>query len=96
MTLYPANDLKSTDYWIVPGTNLTGFDSRPAGKYNGAIDRFEELYGFTAYWSYNANPSETANTFTFTYYCDKPQDAPILKSDGLSVRCIWDGEDCPW
>jgi uncharacterized protein (TIGR02145 family) len=95
MTLYHANDLKSTNYWMFPGTNLTGFDSRPAGKYNGAINRFEELYGFTAYWSCDADPSVSATGFTFTYYCSKPQEDPILKTDGISVRCIWDGEECP-
>ena len=92
---YPAKDLMSTDYWLVPGTNLTGFDSRPAGRYNGALNRFEDLYGFTAYWTCDADPRETATTFTFTYYCNETQNITILKTDGISVRCVWNGEEHP-
>jgi len=93
LSAYPAEDLKSEQYWLVPGTNVTGFDARPAGKYSGELDKFVDLYGFTSYWASNSNPSLYANSLTFLYYCDYVEEKPILKSDGLSVRCVEDLED---
>jgi len=52
LNIYPVQQLKSTQYWLVPpvaGTDDFGFDARPAGRYNGSIDRYEDLYGFTGW-----------------------------------------------
>jgi len=92
---YSAQDLKSTQYWLVPGTNLTGFDSRPAGRYKGSIDQFVDLLGFTGYWSCDVASSQNAQSFTFTYYCSQIEEIVTDKADGLSVRCVWNGETCP-
>jgi uncharacterized protein (TIGR02145 family) len=96
LKLYPAEDLKSTGYWLVPGTNATGFDSRPSGKYDGNIDRFVDLYGYTSYWAWDvADGSSNGHTFIISYFCNEVTEGVLYKSDGVSVRCVWDGVDCP-
>jgi uncharacterized protein (TIGR02145 family) len=93
LSMFPAEELKSIDYWFIPGTDRYGFDSRPAGWYNGATNRFEELYGFTGYWSIlSDNNIQTAHYFLFTYYCDGITDEVKYKRDGLSVRCVMNGQ----
>jgi uncharacterized protein (TIGR02145 family) len=87
---YDAEHLKSADHWLTPGTNATGFNSRPAGRYDSATDRFVDLYGFTGYWASDNTPNQNAHAFILNYYCDTPISSEILKSDGLSVRCILD------
>jgi len=91
---FPAEHLKSTDpgHWLTPGLDLYGFDSRPAGWYNSATDRFEDLYGFTGYWASDATGNQTAHYFSFTYYCDHILNGVKYKTDGLSVRCVMDME----
>jgi uncharacterized protein (TIGR02145 family) len=92
LSAYSANDLKSTTLWLAPnaGTNLTGFNSLPAGMCSGATDKFIDLYGFTAYWANDADPSQYAHSFYLTYYCDIILERIMNKLDGLSVRCILD------
>jgi uncharacterized protein (TIGR02145 family) len=86
--LYPVEDLKSTNYWLVPGTNATGFNALPAGKFNGAMNRFEDMYGFTGWWTSLSSTDQTAFYNFINYYCHDIMTQELLKSDGLSVRCI--------
>jgi len=87
---YPARDLKSELYWVIPGgTNATGFNALPAGKYNSVRNRFEDMYGFTAFWASDSK-MENALYNSLSYYCDEVINDKTLKSDGLSVRCIMD------
>jgi len=88
LNLYPLADLKSTNYWIIPGTNATGFNSLPAGRYNSALNRFEDLYTFTGYWTSYAGSNMTALYQFITYYCEGVLTQETVKADGLSVRCI--------
>ena len=91
LSKYPVNDLKSTDYWLIPGgTNATGFNALPAGKFNGERSRFEDLYGFTGYWASDAQTELSAHYFAITYYCDAIENKETEKSNGLSVRCVMD------
>ena len=82
----------STQYWLDPpgsGSNNFGFDARPAGWYNGAIDRYQDLYGFAGWWASDDIPgTTTANTFTIFYYCNQIQHEIKTKESGLSVRCV--------
>ena len=91
---YTAQQLKSTKYWLDPpgpGTDNYGFDARPAGWYNGAIDRYQDLYGFTGWWSADDNNSATqASYFSLTWFCTILQGDVMLKTNGLSVRCVMD------
>jgi uncharacterized protein (TIGR02145 family) len=92
-TSTPAEQLKSTNYWLYPpgpGNNLSGFDARPAGWCSGAVDKFIELYGYAGWWAYNDDPSQYSNIFYIAYYCDIGQKDTKLKKDGLSVRCVLD------
>jgi uncharacterized protein (TIGR02145 family) len=90
LSLYALNEIKSTQYWIVPGTDIYGFDARPAGKHNGTIERFEDLYGFTGYWACDANVGQNAPYFSISYYCNIIKEEYTSKADGLSVRCVMD------
>ena len=92
LRLYVVNDTKSTDYWIVPGgTNATGFNALPAGKYKSEKNRFEDRYGFTGYWT-NSNVSQQfAHYYPITYYCSFSEISEAQKADGFSVRCVMDG-----
>jgi uncharacterized protein (TIGR02145 family) len=91
---YQASQLKSTQYWLDPlgpGTDDFGFDARPAGWYNGAIDRYQDLYAFAGWWAFEDNVSNnTASYFRLTYFCDWLEETVKHKTDGLSVRCVKD------
>jgi len=90
LSSFPAEDLKSTQHWLTPGNDLYGFDARPAGMYDGATDKFINLYGFTGWWAHDTDIDQYAYYFYLTYYCNNVQPQKTLKSDGLSVRCIMD------
>jgi uncharacterized protein (TIGR02145 family) len=89
----PVEQLKSTEYWLNPpgsGNNASGFNARPAGWCSSAINKFIELYGYTAWWAFNDDPSQFAHIKYIAYYCDFVPDDIKLKSDGVSVRCVQD------
>jgi uncharacterized protein (TIGR02145 family) len=87
---FPATALMSTQYWINSGTDNYGFDARPAGWYNGATERFEDLYGFTGWWASDDDVVNNlfARYFYLSYYCDIIREKTTSKADGLSVRCV--------
>ena len=97
LAAFPAADLKSKLFWIdeQPGVDKYGFDSRPAGLYNGAITRYEKLYGFTGWWSCSepSGTSQAAHYFSFNYYCNYLLQEVMQKGYGLSVRCVMDWKD---
>ena len=88
---YDAKDLKSITLWLTPNsnTNLTGFNALPAGMYNAALKRCQELHGFTGYWSCSGLAGNVANYFYLTYYCDLLREDTTHKANGLSVRCVF-------
>ena len=94
LNVFPTKTLNSTQYWLNPpgpGTDDYGFDARPAGWYNGLLNRYQDLYGFTNWWTNdNAAGGVTANAFVISYFCNQTQEEVKMKSDGLSVRCVKD------
>jgi uncharacterized protein (TIGR02145 family) len=89
---FDASKLKSTKYWLSPpdvGTDDYGWAARPAGWYNGAINRYQDLYGYAGWWASDDNGA-TVSSFYLSYYCDKIQKEIRTKADGLSVRCVMD------
>jgi len=92
-------DLKSdnTNHWLAPGTNLSTFASRGAGKYDAATNRYIDMLGFTGIWAGDAGAGANAPFISFTYYMEdcEPASSATSKLDGLSVRCVWDVQDCP-
>jgi uncharacterized protein (TIGR02145 family) len=87
---YSVKDLKSEQYWLIPGNDLFGFNALPAGKYSGEIDRFIDMFGFTGYWASDADPDQYAHYYSITYFCSDVKNETTLKTDGLSVRCVMD------
>ena len=90
---YHSKQLMSTNYWLDPpggGTDNFGFTALPAGWYNGALNRFEDLYGFAGWWASDAQAGTIANYFSIAYYCNFLQQGEMKKNDGLSVRCVMD------
>jgi uncharacterized protein (TIGR02145 family) len=93
LSAFDAKSLRSKDYWIDPpgpGSDDYGFDARPAGWYNSAINRYDDLYGFTGWWSCDDTQNETVTGSIITYYCNTPELEIKKKTDGLSVRCVMD------
>jgi len=91
LQVYPASQLKSTKYWLTPqtpGTDDYYFNALPAGWYNSATDRFEDLYGFAGWWASDTPDGATANYSYIAYYCDALQQGEKKRSDGLSMRCV--------
>ncbi len=79
-------------YWL-PGYEgqppFSGFDAYGAGKYNGAIDRYQDLLGKTYFWTtLSGSGSETATTVEINYYCAEGLQTELSKGDGVSIRCI--------
>jgi len=95
LDVFHAEDLKSKQFWFKPGIDEYGFDARPAGLYKGTTGRFEELYGFTGWWSSNTpgGTTQTAHYFSLNYYCSYLMKEVMQKGNGLSVRCVMDCED---
>ncbi|MDR2972995.1 MAG: fibrobacter succinogenes major paralogous domain-containing protein, partial [Bacteroidales bacterium] len=90
---YEAAQLMSTQYWLDPpgpGSDDFGFTAHPAGFYNGVVNRFEALYGFTGWWASAAPVGESAHYYSLYYYCSALQDELMKRSNGLSVRCVKD------
>jgi len=94
LNIYDINDLRNPIYWLQPtnSTNLLNFDARGAGYFNGAIQRFEDLYGYTAWWSSDASLSNTTIALgaAINYYCSKIEIVEILKGNAISIRCLMD------
>ena len=90
----PAEEIRTAELWNAPNnnTNSTDFTALPAGKYNGALTRYEGLGSQTDWWTMADAP--TANTApastSVVYYCDEPIDGNSSANDGLSVRCVKD------
>ncbi len=84
-----ANDLRSTDLWLInDGTNITGFNARPAGFYNSFNHRFENLLGETHFWSCIPYGSIIAATCSLYSGCTVSQKNLFPKDNAVSVRCV--------
>jgi uncharacterized protein (TIGR02145 family) len=92
LNMYNVEDLKNPDYWLQPNhnTDILEFHSFGAGFYNGDAQRFESLYGYTAYWS-SDTPLYGTNTgigAVLRYNCSQIEILEIKKTNAISVRCI--------
>jgi len=96
LNAFPAKDLKSKNYWLIaPGNDKYGFDARPAGWFNGVSNKFEDLYGYTNWWSTEGTANGNGGTaFSFNYFCDLLVKDTKSKTDALSVRCVLNEYDC--
>ncbi len=81
--------LRSADYWLtLDGTNTTEFTMLPAGRYNDAHNRCENLLGNAFFWTSSAYSEAEVRTFEADCHCYKWQEVLNPKTAGLSVRCI--------
>ncbi|MCL2290143.1 MAG: Ig-like domain-containing protein [Bacteroidetes bacterium] len=85
------NDLRNPVYWL-PGNNTNDlqFDARGAGYYSSASNRFEDLLGYTAWWSSDMPGATTGIAAVLHYYCSQFEILEITRADAISVRCILD------
>ena len=85
-----AEDIRTAELWPTPNnnTNSTGFTSLPAGMYNAANGRYEQIHVNTGYWSLSNGTSVPATATELPYYCNLPLERPVSASDMLSVRCV--------
>ena len=85
----PANDLRSSSYWIYnQGTNASGYDLRPGGMYNHNTDRYEELRGNAYLWSCSDINSTEAHCHMADCNCFMIYDLIYNKLNAFSVRCV--------
>lgn len=89
-----ADALRSTDFWVQPNTNTdeTGFTARPAGFYNAAINRFEDMGSVTYFWSEQPAGGGSYKALKIPYYCDHMEIVDKVGVDAVSVRCVLDYE----
>jgi len=91
---FDANMLKdpSTEYWMpgYEGTGESGFKARASGRFNAAMNRYEDLMTGFHFWQSEA-PTGTVSVVSacIAYYCGSVLTAtPNLKNDRKSVRCL--------
>ena len=85
-----AEDIRTAELWLAPNsnTNSTGFTSLPAGMYNAANARYEQILMNTGYWSLSNGVSVPTTVMGLPYYCNQPIEKPVSAGDMLSVRCV--------
>ena len=84
-------NLRSVNYWLFnPGTNTTGYDLRPAGMYNFATSRYEDLHGYAYLWSVTSISSMEAHCHMADCNCYMLIDLVYNKRNAFSVRCVKD------
>jgi uncharacterized protein (TIGR02145 family) len=85
-TMGAGDDLKSTDFWEVPGTNTIGFNAYGSGYY--ASGEYVNYMVSTAFWT--ATPFDDERVNVVVLYSGDPFIfwAKSKHENGLSVRCI--------
>ena len=83
----------SSEYWFsgyegIPGG--TGFNARGGGRYNAALNRYEDLMTANHFWASDATPGKiTILSACVAYYCGQIiLTDPNQKNDRKSVRCL--------
>jgi uncharacterized protein (TIGR02145 family) len=86
------DDLRESDFWLQPNTNnnSSGFNLRGAGYFLSAADHYENLYGYTVFWSSDVSGSSTTICACTNYFCNIFELMNFKKSDAVSIRCIKD------
>jgi uncharacterized protein (TIGR02145 family) len=85
---YGANDLRSENHWLVPGTNSTKFNALPAGLYSSTSNSFYYLMGGAYFWSTTTVNTKLCKACHLGYGCPTTQIVEINPGFGLSVRCV--------
>lgn len=88
LTAFQSPHLKTTNLWIVSGTNQTGFSSVPGGYYNYVSDHFYNLAGNAYYWTAAIGDERRGQNYQISYSCENGYIEDALKDYAYSVRCI--------
>lgn len=88
LTVYPADELKSPNYWIVPGNNATDFTSLPGGYYNPISNGFYNMRGNAYYWTSAIGNNGRGESYQLSYSCENGLLEEGPKDYAYSVRCI--------
>ena len=87
---YGDEALKTPNYWVNGGgNNSTGFSWLPAGRYNGALQRFEGMLSEGYFWAVErVNGEVHISTVIANSFCDSYSTIEAHEGLGYSVRCI--------
>ena len=81
--------LNSPNYWINnAGTNETGFNALPSGRYNAQTGRYEDLGAECWFLSCAPKGISSSNSGNISYYCQMMRIVSTPLADGYSVRCV--------
>ena len=90
-----AYHLKVPEYWIDGGgDNSTGFSWLPAGRWNGAAQRFEGLMSEGYFWATEVVNGEIHSSAILLHHdCDTVTEIESHQGMGYSIRCIKEKEE---
>lgn len=86
-----AMDLMSDILWLIPGHDTgAGFYALPAGFFHHATGRFEDMLGYTVFWSSVKHSLTECWVCSFAFGCNKVINDDMSAENGASVRCVKD------
>jgi uncharacterized protein (TIGR02145 family) len=86
-----AFDLMSDILWLIPGHDTgTGFYALPAGFYHHVTDRFEDMLGYTVFWSSVKHSLTECWVCSLAFGCNKFINDDMSAENGASIRCVKD------
>jgi uncharacterized protein (TIGR02145 family) len=86
-----ALDLMSNILWLVPGHDTgSGFYALPAGFFHHATGRFEDMLGYTVFWSSVKHSLTECWVCSLAFGCNKVINDDMSAENGASVRCVKD------
>ncbi len=85
---YHADDLRTVEYWLNAGTNLTGFSALPAGMFNDLSNSFYYLMGDAYFWSTTTTITQQGKACHIFCGCPTVQMVDVNSGAGLSIRCV--------
>ncbi len=86
-----AFDLMSDILWLVPGHDTgAGFYALPAGFFHHATGRFEDMLGYTVFWSSVKHSLTECWVCSLAFGCNKVINDDMSAENGASVRCVKD------
>ena len=92
MAYYDATELRSTENWISPGSNLSAFTMQPSGFYDSSSPfPYQGLFTVGIFWIYSPG-STVYYACEFGYACGSTEIIPGSATKSFSVRCLKDRE----
>lgn len=86
-----ALDLMSDILWLEPGHDTgAGFYALPAGYYHYSTGRYEDMLGYTSFWSSVKHSVSECWVCSLLYGCNKVVTDMMSAENGASVRCVKD------